>query len=292
MRTFFHSFPRILRPPLHVSRPNARTITSAVVSACSCRRFGAGATTTRSIIQTSGDIERRGVGDVMALDGVRIPRSLMARSSRIPGNPQSAGDVRHWSDHRDDHRAAGADSSSAPTTSPRVVGTDVALALIVGGLCWLIGWKSFLIVWAPAAMLAGAVGSGCSTSSINSRTRTGQSSADWSYDAAALQGGSYAEDAQGAAVLHGQHRPAPRAWPRRADSAVRPPARADENPVFRNLPTLSLWDGARAVRLKLWDEQAHKLVTSRRRATMVTQAGHATRNRVGRCEQANLLRRR
>jgi hypothetical protein len=27
------------------------------------------------------------------------------------------------------------------------------------------------------------------------------------------------------------------------------------------VPTLSLWDGLRAVRLKLWDEQTRKLVT-------------------------------
>jgi Fatty acid desaturase len=51
----------------------------------------------------------------------------------------------------------------------------------------------------------------------------------------------------------------------------------DENPIFHNVPTLSLWDGARAVRLKLWDEQARKLVTfAQARQAMVTQAGHAT----------------
>ena len=39
-----------------------------------------------------------------------------------------------------------------------VLGTDVALVVVVGGLCWLIGWQDFLIVWAPAALLAGSVG--------------------------------------------------------------------------------------------------------------------------------------
>jgi omega-6 fatty acid desaturase (delta-12 desaturase) len=33
------------------------------------------------------------------------------------------------------------------------------------------------------------------------------------------------------------------------------------NPVFQSVPTLSLWDGLRAVRLKLWDEQRGRLVT-------------------------------
>jgi omega-6 fatty acid desaturase (delta-12 desaturase) len=35
----------------------------------------------------------------------------------------------------------------------------------------------------------------------------------------------------------------------------------DENPVFHDVPTLSLWDGLRAVRLKLWDEDRGRLVT-------------------------------
>jgi len=35
----------------------------------------------------------------------------------------------------------------------------------------------------------------------------------------------------------------------------------DDHPVCHGVPTLSLWDGLRAVRLKLWDEQQGRLVT-------------------------------
>jgi acyl-lipid omega-6 desaturase (Delta-12 desaturase) len=35
----------------------------------------------------------------------------------------------------------------------------------------------------------------------------------------------------------------------------------DENPIFHQVPTLSLWDGLRAVRFKLWDEDRRRLVT-------------------------------
>jgi omega-6 fatty acid desaturase (delta-12 desaturase) len=35
----------------------------------------------------------------------------------------------------------------------------------------------------------------------------------------------------------------------------------DENPIFHRVPTLSLRDGVRAVRLKLWDERGGRLVT-------------------------------
>jgi acyl-lipid omega-6 desaturase (Delta-12 desaturase) len=34
-----------------------------------------------------------------------------------------------------------------------------------------------------------------------------------------------------------------------------------ENAVFHDVPTLSLWDGVRAVRLKLWDEERGRMVT-------------------------------
>jgi omega-6 fatty acid desaturase (delta-12 desaturase) len=35
----------------------------------------------------------------------------------------------------------------------------------------------------------------------------------------------------------------------------------DENPIFHDVPTLSLADGLRAVRLKLWDEELGRMVT-------------------------------
>ena len=35
----------------------------------------------------------------------------------------------------------------------------------------------------------------------------------------------------------------------------------EENPIFHAVPTLSLWDGMRAVRFKLWDEERGRLVT-------------------------------
>ena len=35
----------------------------------------------------------------------------------------------------------------------------------------------------------------------------------------------------------------------------------DANPIFADVPTLSLRDGLRAVRFKLWDEEAGRLVT-------------------------------
>jgi acyl-lipid omega-6 desaturase (Delta-12 desaturase) len=34
----------------------------------------------------------------------------------------------------------------------------------------------------------------------------------------------------------------------------------DATPILQSVPTLTLWDGLRAVRLKLWDEERGRLV--------------------------------
>ena len=45
-----------------------------------------------------------------------------------------------------------------PRMRNSVLWTDAALAVVVGVVCWLIGWRDFLIVWAPPALLAGSAG--------------------------------------------------------------------------------------------------------------------------------------
>jgi omega-6 fatty acid desaturase (delta-12 desaturase) len=142
-----------------------------------------------------------------------------------------------------------------------VVGTDLALVTIVGVLCWLIGWKDFLLVWAPAAMLAGSVGIWLFYVQHQFEDAYWQSSSEWSYADAALQGSSYLRLPKvlqfftGNIGLHHVHHLNARIPNYNLQRAH------DENPIFHDVPTISLWGGMRAVRLKLWDEQARKLVT-------------------------------
>jgi omega-6 fatty acid desaturase (delta-12 desaturase) len=148
-----------------------------------------------------------------------------------------------------------------PRLRHSVVGTDAALVAVVGALCWLIGWKSFLAVWAPAAMLAGSIGIWLFYVQHQFEDAYWQSSADWSYAEAALRGSSYLKMPMllqfftGNIGLHHVHHLNARIPNYNLQRAH------DENPIFHSVPTLSLWDGARAVRLKLWDEQTRKLVT-------------------------------
>jgi acyl-lipid omega-6 desaturase (Delta-12 desaturase) len=210
---------------------------------------------------TSGDLDRRGVGDVITLTVTEYQaRSRRGRVAyRLIRNPLVM---------------FGFGPIIAMVIGPRIVargarrrmrnsvlGTDVALVIVVGGLCWLMGWQAFLIVWAPAALIAGSVGIWLFYVQHQFEDAYWQSSAEWSYADAALRGSSYLklppvlQFFTGNIGLHHVHH-----LNARIPNYNLPRAHA-ASPMFAAVPTLSLWDGLRSVRLKLWDEQARRLVT-------------------------------
>ncbi len=210
---------------------------------------------------TSGDLERRGVGDIITLTvgeyrTRRWPGRLAYRLMRNPVVMFGLGPVIAM--------MIGpriATRSQRPRLRHSVLGTDLALLVIIGGLCWLIGWQSFLIVWAPSAILAGSVGIWLFYVQHQFEDAYWQSAADWSYSDAALRGSSYLKLPRvlqfftGNIGLHHVHHLNSRIPNYNLQRAH------DENPIFLHVPTLSLSDALRAVRLKLWDEEHGKLVT-------------------------------
>jgi omega-6 fatty acid desaturase (delta-12 desaturase) len=142
-----------------------------------------------------------------------------------------------------------------------VIGTDIALVAIIGPLCWLIGWDNFLLVWAPAAVLAGAAGIWLFYVQHQFEDAYWQQGEGWSYADSALLGSSYLklppllQFFTGNIGLHHVHHMSARIPNYNLQRAH------DENPVFHRVPTLSLWDGLRTARLKLWDEDSGRLVT-------------------------------
>jgi acyl-lipid omega-6 desaturase (Delta-12 desaturase) len=228
---------------------------------------------------TSGDLERRGVGDIITLTvGEYRARPwsgrLAYRVIRSPLVMFGLGPV-----------IAMIIGPRIPTRSQRprlrhsVLGTDVVLVMVIGGLCWLIGWQRFLIVWAPSAMLAGSVGIWLFYVQHQFEDAYWQGAADWNYSDAALRGSSYLKLPRvmqfftGNIGLHHVHHLNARIPNYNLQRAH------DENPIFHQVPTLSLRDALRTVRLKLWDEERGKLVTfaqaSRRQPVSVASPGSA-----------------
>jgi acyl-lipid omega-6 desaturase (Delta-12 desaturase) len=210
---------------------------------------------------TSGDLERRGVGDVLTLTVAEYrARSWRGRLAyRLIRNPLvmfGLGPVVAMV--VGPRLVAG---GARPRIRNSVLATDAALLAIVGGLCLLIGWQQFLLAWAPAALMAGSVGIWLFYVQHQFEDAYWQDAANWTYADAALCGSSYLRLPKllqfftGNIGLHHVHHLNARIPNYNLQAAH------DDNPILHGVPTLSLWDGLRAVRLKLWDEKRGKLVT-------------------------------
>jgi acyl-lipid omega-6 desaturase (Delta-12 desaturase) len=210
---------------------------------------------------TSGDLERRGVGDIITLSVAeyRARRWRGRLAYRVIRNPVVMFGFGPALAMMIGPRIA--TRSQRPRLRHSVIGLDAALLMVVSALCWLIGWQSFVLVWAPPALLAGSVGIWLFYVQHQFEDAYWQSAADWSYTDAALRGSSYLKLPRvlqfftGNIGLHHVHHLNSRIPNYNLQRAH------DENAIFEQVPTLSLWDGLRAVRLKLWDEEHGKLVT-------------------------------
>jgi omega-6 fatty acid desaturase (delta-12 desaturase) len=210
---------------------------------------------------TSGDLERRGVGDIVTLtvDEYRA-RSWRGRVAyRVLRNPLFMFGVGPIVAMVIGPRIA--TRAQRPRLRHSVLITDVALASLAVALCWLIGWERLLLVWAPPALLAGSVGIWLFYVQHQFEDAYWQSAGDWDYTDAALRGSSYLklprvlEFFTGHIGFHHVHH-----FNARIPNYNLPRAHRD-NAIFDQVPTLSLLDGLRAVNLKLWDPDRGKLVS-------------------------------
>jgi omega-6 fatty acid desaturase (delta-12 desaturase) len=210
---------------------------------------------------TAGDLDRRGVGDIVTLTVAEYTkRSFRGRLGyRLLRNPLVMFGLGPVMAMVIGPRIVA--KGARPRMRNSVLGTDAALALLVGGLCWLIGWKDFVIVWAPAALLAGSAGIWLFYVQHQFEDAYWKRGEEWSYADAGLRGSSHLKLPPvlrfftGNIGLHHVHH-----LNARIPSYNLPHAHA-ASPLFVEVPTLSLSDGLRAIGLKLWDEQAGRLVT-------------------------------
>jgi omega-6 fatty acid desaturase (delta-12 desaturase) len=210
---------------------------------------------------TAGDLDRRGVGDVLTLtvaEYVASPwrRRLAYRLFRNPLVMFGLGPIYGLV-----VQPRLVSRSARPRIRRSVIATNIALTALVGALCWLIGWREYVLVWGPPALLAGAAGVWLFYVQHQFEDTYWQGTREWSYADAALQGSSYLRLPRllqfftGNIGLHHVHHlnaKIPNYNLQRAH---------DDNPIFHEVPTLSLWDGLRAAGLKVWDEDRGRLVT-------------------------------
>jgi omega-6 fatty acid desaturase (delta-12 desaturase) len=214
---------------------------------------------------TSGNLDRRGIGDVDTLTvseylacsrwgrlryrlyrhpfvmfGVG-PAYLFLIRQRIPAGLMHAG----WQ----------------PWVS--TMATNLAIALVVAALIWFVGVKAFLLIHLPIVLLAATAGVWLFYVQHQFEETTWDNDGEWSLQDAALRGSSHYD------------LPAPLRW-FSANIGVhhvhhlcsripyyRLPAVLRDHPELRNIGRLTLVESLRCVRLALWDEKERCLVSFR-----------------------------
>ena len=226
---------------------------------------------------TSGDLDRRGVGDVQTLTvseyNALPPRGRVAY--RLFRNPLVMFGIGPIFAMIIGPRIVGKDLR--PRMRNSVLATDAALAVVFALVFWLLGWQFVLEVWMPGALLAGSAGIWLFYVQHQFEDAYWQSGEEWDYAEAALQGSTYLKLPKvlqffsGSIGLHHVHHlnhKIPNYHLQRAH---------DSHPVFSQVPTIGIVDGIRAVRFKLIDERSGKLVTfaQARHASLATARGSA-----------------
>jgi omega-6 fatty acid desaturase (delta-12 desaturase) len=212
---------------------------------------------------TAGDLDRRGIGDVLTLTVAEYnARSWWGRLGyRLVRNPAVIFGLGPIYSMLLEPRWA--HPSAAPRIQRSVWSTNLAIVVVVGGLCWLLGWRDFVLVEAPFVPLAGGAGIWLFYVQHQFDHTYWQRSSEWSYEDAALRGSSYLQLPKvlqfftGNIGLHHVHHLSAKIPNYNLQRAH------DGDSIFHSVPRVSLGDGLRAVRLKLWDEDAAHLVTWR-----------------------------
>jgi omega-6 fatty acid desaturase (delta-12 desaturase) len=210
---------------------------------------------------TSGDLDRRGTGDVPTLTveeymarpwkarlGYRLFRNPLVMFGLGPIWSLMIG-PRIWS------------NKMRPRQRRSVISTNIVLALVIGAIVWFAGFDAWLLVQMPIAILAGTMGVFLFYVQHQFEDVYWESSEHWDYADAALQGSSYLKLPKllqffsGNIGLHHVHHLSAKIPNYNLQRAH------DENPIFHDVPVLSVLDGLRSIRLKVIDPASGRLLT-------------------------------
>jgi len=139
--------------------------------------------------------------------------------------------------------------------------TDLALAAVLAAAVWLVSWRHLVLVGLPVFWLASGFGVWLIWVQHRFEGALWQSSPDWDWETAALAGSSHFKLPRVLQFfslnigLHHVHHLNPRIPNYNLSQANH------ENEFLRAVPTVSLLDGIKAVRLSLYDVDRRRLVS-------------------------------
>jgi len=210
---------------------------------------------------SAGDLDKRGVGD--------LPTMTVAEYWSKP-----AGERRAYRAFRNPAVMFGIGPIVAMIVGPRipskgapkrfrdsVLVTDAMIAVAMAAAIVFMGFVPFVLVWTPAALLAGSAGIWLFYVQHQFEDTYWERGGDWTYADAGLRGSSFLNlpqplrFASGNIGYHHIHHLSAKI------PCYQLPQAHDQNEVFHSVPVLTFRDGLRATRLKLWDETSGRLIT-------------------------------
>jgi acyl-lipid omega-6 desaturase (Delta-12 desaturase) len=212
---------------------------------------------------TAGDLDRRGVGDITTLtvEEYRAKPWQGRVAYRLFRNPLVMFGLGWLLVLVLKPRLVPKGSSKRMRRSIHLTNLTLLLLVLLAG--FTIGWRALLLVQGPVLLITGAVGIWLFYVQHQFEDTYWQEHEAWRYDEAALHGSSYLKLPRvlqwftGNIGFHHVHHLSARI-PNYNLQAAHETA-FDSQAV----PQLTLWDGLKATRLKLWDERRRRLVTFR-----------------------------
>src|SRR6266481_1699631 len=231
---------------------------------------------------TSGDLDRRGTGDIWTLTVQEyLEASRWKRFAyRLARNPAVLFVVAPLFLFVIQQRFAFPRGGARERLSGNL--TNVALLGMAAGLCWIFGWKVYLLLQLTIMMVAGSAGVWLFYVQHQFEGVYWQRREQWDYSTAALQGSSFYKLPRvlqwfsGNIGFHHIHHLSPRIPNYHLEKCHK------AEPLFQTVKPVTLSTSMKSFAFRLWDEQRHKLVGFRalkairleRRSALIGTARH------------------
>jgi omega-6 fatty acid desaturase (delta-12 desaturase) len=209
---------------------------------------------------TSGDLDRRGTGDVWTLTVQEyLEASRWKRFAyRLARNPVILFGLAPLFLFLVKQRFAAA--KAGPREQNSVLWTNLAVGFMAAGLCWIFGFKAYVLLQAVILTVAGSAGVWLFYVQHQFDGVYWERSADWDYGAAALKGSSFYKLPKvlqwfsGNIGFHHIHHLSPRIPNYNLEKCHR------AEPLFQTVKPLTLFSSLKSFTFRLWDEQRRSLV--------------------------------
>ncbi len=211
---------------------------------------------------TSGDLDRRGVGDVWTLtyDEFQKLSPGMRLFYRVYRNPFIIFGIGPFVDFVVLQRFATSNISDKKREKMSVVWTNLTLLGIFLGMSFTIGWQAYFAVQIPVIAVASSIGVWLFYVQHQYENTYWERHDQWDFATAALQGSSFYQLPRlmqwftGNIGFHHIHHLSPRIPNYKLETCH------NDNPLFQEIEPLTLRTSLRSLRVRLWDEDRHKMI--------------------------------